>query len=148
MSYLSSATSKTDYGVVRVGNNINVEDGVISAANIVAGTGITITASNTDIVISSVGADFINTVGVSANYTASLDDEYIGVASASAVTITLPAGVEGRVYFIKDEYGQGSGKITIAPQPGELIDNKNTYVIGIPYQAVSTVFRAGNWWLF
>lgn len=148
MSYLSSATSKTDYGVVRVGNNINVEDGVISSANIVAGTGITITASNTDIVISSIGADFINTVGVSANYTASLDDEYIGVASASAVTITLPSGVEGIVYFIKDEYSQGSGKITIAPQPGELIDNKNTYVIGIPYQAVSTVFRAGKWWLF
>ena len=148
MSYLSSATSKTDYGVVRVGNNINVEDGIISTANIVAGTGITITASNTDIVISSFGADFINTVGVNTNYTATLDDEYIGVSSASAVTITLPAGVEGRVYSIKDEYGQGSGKITIAPQTGELIDNKKTYVIGIPYQSVNTVFRSGNWWLF
>ena len=38
--------------------------------------------------------------------------------------------------------------ITIAPQTGELIDNKNTYVIGIPYQSVNTVFRSGNWWLF
>lgn len=31
-------------------------------------------------------------------------------------------GVDGRVYTIKDEYGQGSGKITIQPQTGVLID--------------------------
>lgn len=68
--------------------------------------------------------------------------------SANAVTITLPTGVPGRVYSIKDEFGQGSGKITIAPQPGELIDGKTNYVIGVPYQAVSAVFRAGKWWLF
>lgn len=148
MSYLSSATSKTDYGVVRIGNNINVEDGVISTANIIAGAGITVTTTNANITISAIGADFINTIGVTTNYTATLEDEYIGVSSANAITITLPTGVPGRVYYIKDEFGQGSGKITIAPQPGELIDNKTSYVIGIPYQAVSTVFRAGKWWMF
>jgi len=208
MSYLSSATSKLDYGVVRVGGNIDVSvDGIISVpqnldtnasvtfANIAvtgnlglngasvitsitpvagnagitlgnvitsgpaagftiyntgvtsltAGAGISITGNTGDIVISSYGADLINVYGTTTSYTASITDEYIGVYSAGAVTITLPNGIAGRVYTIKDEYGQGSGKITISPQIGQQIDGKPTYVIGVPYQAVSVVFRAGSW---
>lgn len=145
MSYLAQATSKLDYGVVRVGNNIVVSDGIVSVANIAAGPGITVSYQPELITVSATGADFINVYGTTTNYTATIDDEYIGVYSASAVTITLPNGIAGRVYTIKDEYGQGSGKITISPQLGEQIDGKATYVIGVPYQAVSLVFRAGSW---
>lgn len=208
MSYLSSATSKLDYGVVRIGGNIDVSvDGIISVpqdlntnssvtfadisvtgnlslngasvitsitpiagnagialgnvitsgpaagftiyntgvTSLTAGAGISITGNTGDIVISSYGADLINVYGTTTSYTASITDEYIGVYSASAVTITLPSGVAGRVYTIKDEYGQGSGKITISPQIGELVDGKPTYIIGVPFQAVSVVFRAGSW---
>lgn len=113
--------------------------------SLTAGAGISITGNTGDITISSYGADLINVYGTTTNYTASITDEYIGVSSASAVTITLPNGVAGRVYTIKDEYGQGSGKITISPQVGELIDGKPTYIISVPYQAVSCVFRAGSW---
>lgn len=74
-------------------------------------------------------------------------DEYLGVSSASAVTVTFPTGVSGRVYTIKDEFGQGSGKITLQPQTGEKVDGKNNYVISVPYQSVSVVFRAGGWWI-
>ncbi len=207
MSYLSQPTSVVDYGVVKVGNFINVSDGVVSleqdvshsadvifnkveagelqdsgnrvitsvvatadagisiiapvtsgpdasftvkntgVLSLVAGSGITISQSTGDITISSYGADLINVTGITSNYTATLTDEYIGVSSASAITVTLPTGVEGRVYSIKDEYGQGSGKITIQPQTGQKIDGKNNYVIGVPYQCVSCVFRAGNWWI-
>lgn len=112
-----------------------------------AGSGITISANTGNVTISSYGADLINVVGVTANYTASITDEYIGVSSASAVTITLPVGVDGRVYTIKDEYGQGSGKITIQPQTGASIDGKVNYVIGVPYQSVNAVYRSGNWWI-
>lgn len=145
MSYLAQATSKLDYGVVLVGNNIVVSDGIVSVANIAAGPGITVSYQPELITVSATGADFINVYGTKTNYTATIDDEYIGVYSQSAVTITLPNGIAGRVYTIKDEYGQGSGKITISPQVGEQIDGKLTYVIGIPYQAVSIVFRAGSW---
>lgn len=208
MSYLASATSKLDYGVVRVGGNIDVTlDGIISVpqnlntnssvtfadisvtgnlalngasvitsitpvagnagitlgnvvtsgpaagftiyntgvTSLTAGAGISITSNTGDIVISSYGADLINVYGTTTSYTASITDEYIGVYSAGAVTITLPNGIAGRVYTIKDEYGQGSGKITISPQLGEQIDGKPTYVIGVPFQAVSVVFRAGSW---
>lgn len=208
MSYLSSASSKTEYGVVQIGGNINVIDGLISVpqdlntnANVVfnsitvagnltsngaqvvtsvtptagngialanvitagpaasftifntgvtsltAGTGISLSANTGNIVISSFGADLINVVGVTASYTASVTDEYIGVFSASAVTITLPTGVNGRVYTIKDEYGQGSGKITVQPQPGQLIDGKTNYIISVPNQSVGVVFRSTGWWL-
>jgi hypothetical protein len=118
--------------------------GVLS---LTAGPGISLSAGTGSITISSYGADLINVYGTTTSYTASITDEYIGVYSASAVTITLPVGVEGRVYTVKDEYGQGSGKINIQPQLGELIDGKASYVIGVPYQSVNAVFRAGKWWI-
>lgn len=217
MSYLSQATSKTDYGVTLVGANISVVDGIISLAqdlspnanvtfynanithhldavnasvsgnlyaagnlvvthvnpsngagislsnvvsngytasftvtntgvlNLNAGTGIALTANTGNITISTTGTDFINVIGVTGTYTATLTDEYIGVNSVSAVTINLPEGVSGRVYTIKDEHGQGSGKITIQPHAGEQIDNANTYIISVPFQAVSVVFRNNVW---
>ena len=230
MSYLSIPASTTDYGVVEIGNFINVLDGIISipqsvdpnasvsfananiagnidgnnlslvhnlhaananisgnlyaAGNLVvtsvtpsagigigvsnvvsngystsftvtntgvtyvnAGSGISLSGNTGNITISSFGADLINVTGVTANYTATITDEYIGVYSANAVTITLPAAVDGRVYVIKDEYGQGSGKITIQPQSGQKVDGKSNYVIGIPNQAVSVVGRASKWWI-
>lgn len=208
MSYLSELTSLSSYGVIKIGDFIDVADGVISlpqdvsttaavtfasldvtgditangdlvvtsvtpsagagielsdvvtqgtaasfsisntgVLSLTAGSGISIDNSTGNITISSYGADLINVYGTTTSYTATLEDEYIGVNSTGAVTITLPAGVDGRVYSIKDEHGQGSGKITILPQPGSKIDNANSYVIGVPYQSVNVVYRAGNWWI-
>ena len=118
--------------------------GVLS---LTAGPGISLTANTGNITISSYGADLINVYGTTTSYTATITDEYIGVFSAAAVTITLPAGVNGRVYIIKDEYGQGSGKITIQSAVGELIDSKPNYVISIPNQSISLVSRAGKWFI-
>lgn len=149
MSYLSEPTSKLDYGVVKIGEFINVdEDGIISSPEIIPGPGITVFYDTDSITISSSGADLISVYGTITSYTATEDDEYIGVNSASAVTITLPGDPEqGRVYIVKDERGQGSGKITIQPPIGVLIDGKATYVIGVPNQSVSMVYRATSWWL-
>ena len=144
MSYLAQQTSNTEFGVVKIGNNIGVDEGVIYL-NFVAGPGVSIANTPGQITISANGADLMAVTGTTTSYTATANDEYIGVNSASAVTITLPLGTPGRVYTIKDEYGQGSGKITIAPQTGEKIDNSTTYIISVPYQSVSTVFRAGQW---
>lgn len=200
MAYLAQPTSKTEYGVVGVGDFINVLDGFISleqdvsptadvsfnqvtidgdlavtsvtpssgdgiqltdvvstgndtsfkitntgVLSLTAGDGITLSGSTGNITVSSSGADLISTIGVTGNYTATVNDEYIGVFSATAVTITLPAGITGRVYIIKDEYGQGSGKITIKPNGTEKIDNALTYIISVPNQSVSIVFRGGQW---
>lgn len=219
MSYLSQQTSTSEFGVVKVGNNIIVNDGVISLSqdlssnsnvtffnanitnqltalnanvtgnlyangnlvvtsvtpssgpginlsnvvtngydtkftinntgvlSVIPGTGISVSSNTGNVVISTTGTSFINVIGVTTNYTATLNDQYIGVFSANAVTISLPAGVPGRVYVIKDEFGQGSGKITIQPQAGQFIDGKPNYVISVPYQAVNAVYRANTWWI-
>jgi hypothetical protein len=208
MAYLSQPASTTNYGVVEIGDYIDVtSEGVISlpqsvsttadvtfntvsgdklydatkrvvttvtptagpgisltsvttggpsstftvnntgVLSLTAGTGISITQSTGNITIGTTGTDFINVIGVTNNYTASITDEYIGVNSTAAVTITLPIGVQGRIYTIKDEHGQGSGKITIQPQTGEKINNATNYVISVPFQSVNVVFRAGTWWI-
>jgi len=200
MAYLAQPTSKTDYGVVTVGDFIDVLDGIISleqdispdasvsfnqvtidgkvavtsvtpssgdgiqlsdvtttgndttftisntgVLSVTAGDGISVSDSTGYITISATGADLISTIGVTGSYTATANDEYIGVFSETAVTITLPVGVTGRVYIIKDEYGQKSGKITIQPSGIEKIDNANNYIISVPNQSVSVVFHGGQW---
>jgi len=131
--------------LVSIGNTVGFAVSNTGVLSVTAGAGISVSASTGNITISSSGADLIATIGVTGSYTATTNDEYIGVYSASAVTITLPVGITGRVYTIKDEYGQGSGKITIAPSASELIDNKINYIISVPNQSVSIVFRGGQW---
>jgi hypothetical protein len=131
--------------LVSIGNTVGFAVSNTGVLSVTAGDGITLSGSTGNITISATGADLIATIGVTGSYTATADDEYIGVFSASAVTITLPVGVTGRVYTIKDEYGQGSGKITIKPSGTELIDNKADYIISVPNQSVSVVFRGGQW---
>jgi hypothetical protein len=200
MAYLAQPSTKTDYGVVGIGDYINVLEGfisleqdvspsadvtfnqvtidgketvtsvtpssgdgialtdVISTGNstsfkvsntgvlsLTAGAGISITGSTGNITVSAFGADLISTIGVTGAYTATATDEYIGVFSAAAVIISLPIGITGRVYTIKDEFGQGSGKITVKPFDIEKIDNALTYIISVPNQSVSIVFRGGQW---
>lgn len=200
MAYLSQPTTKTDYGVVEIGDYINVLEGIISleqdvspsadvlfnqvtidgkvsvtsvtpsngdgieltdvistgnstsfkisntgVLSLTAGDGISLSASTGSVTVSASGADLISTIGVTGSYTATATDEYIGVFSAAAVTISLPAGITGRVYTIKDEYGQGSGKITIKPFGAEKIDNAASNIISVPNQSVSIVFRGGQW---
>lgn len=149
-SVVTSVTPTAGNGVsisnlVSIGNTVSYTVSNTGVLSVTAGAGISVSNSTGNIIISSAGADLISTIGVTGSYTATLTDEYIGVFSASAVTISLPTGINGRVYTIKDEYGQGSGKITVQPSGVEKIDNANTYVISVPYQSISIVFRGGQW---
>jgi len=90
---------------------------------------------------------------VTKNYTAQVDDYYIGVDSARSITITLP-GDSGNCQeiIVKAEMGPplGNRKITIVPasdDSGEyFIDGEPKYVIEVPYQSVHLIRRDGNWW--
>jgi hypothetical protein len=131
--------------LVSIGNTVGFAVSNTGVLSVSAGAGISVSNSTGSITISSSGADLISTIGVTGSYTATANDEYIGVYSASNLTITLPIGITGRVYIIKDEYGQNAGKITIQPSGSEKIDNRSNYVISVPNQAVSIVFRGGQW---
>lgn len=115
--------------------------GVLS---LIAGTGITLSGSTGNITVSTTGADLLNTIGVTSNYTATATDEYIGVNSTSLVTITLPTGIKGRQYIIKEERGTGTGKVNVQGTALETID-------GSPFKqltanaSLTVVFRAGAW---
>jgi hypothetical protein len=113
-----------------------------------AGTGITISglvSSGPDVsfTVSATGTTFVNVIQTSGpSYAVAATDDYIGVYSTSPVTVNLPTGVNGRVYTIKDEYGVGGGKITVAAAPSESVDGSPTYVISVPRASISVVFRA------
>ena len=115
--------------------------GVLS---LIAGTGITLSGSTGNITVSATGADFLNTIGVTSNYTATATDEYIGVNSTNLVTVTLPVGITGRQYIIKEERGTGTGKVNVQGTALETID-------GSPFKqltanaSLTVVFRAGTW---
>ena len=86
---------------------------------------------------------------VSQNYTATLDDCYIGVNSSGPVTITLPGNpTDNQQIAIKAEMGPpiGNRKVTVTTSDGSLIDGDTSYVMTIPYESVSVLYRGGNWW--
>ena len=115
--------------------------GVLS---LIAGTGITLSGATGNITVSATGADILNTVGVTSNYTATATDEYIGVDNTSLVTVTLPVGVDGRQYTIKEEHGSGTGKVNVQGSNNEKIDGSPFKQL-TAYASISVVFRAGQW---
>jgi hypothetical protein len=133
---LTSVTSDGPSASFTVNNT-----GVLS---LIAGTGITLSGATGDITVSATGADFLNTVGVTSNYTATDTDEYIGVDSTSLVTVTLPVGVDGRQYIIKEERGSGTGKVNVQGSNSEKIDGSPFKQL-TAYASITVVFRAGQW---
>jgi hypothetical protein len=115
--------------------------GVLS---LTAGTGITLSGSTGNITVSATAADILNTVGVTSNYTATASDEYIGVDSTSLVTVTLPVGVTGRQYIIKEEHGSGTGKVNVQGSNSEKIDG-SAFKQLTSLASITVVFRAGQW---
>lgn len=115
--------------------------GVLS---LIAGSGITLSDSTGTITVSATGADFLNTNGVTSNYTATATDEYIGVNSASLVTITLPIGIDGRQYTVKEERGSGTGKVNVQGTGSEKIDGSSFKQLSAN-ASLTVVFRAGTW---
>lgn len=85
---------------------------------------------------------------VSQDYTATLDDYYIGVNSSGPTTITLPPNPTGCYEIIvKAEMGPplGNRKITIVTSDGSLIDGDSNYIIEVPYQSVKVLYRGSAW---
>lgn len=115
--------------------------GVLS---LVAGTGMVVSAATGIITISATGTDIIKTIGVTTNYTITNDDEYIGVDSTSLVTLTLPIGVTGRVYTIKEEHGNGTGKVNVQGNGSEKIDGSSFKQLAAN-ASLTVVFHAGQW---
>lgn len=85
---------------------------------------------------------------VSQDYTATLDDYYIGVNSTGPVTITLPTDItDCQQIIVKAEMGPplGNRKITVTTSDGSTIDGDSSYVMSIPYESVQLLYRGNEW---
>jgi hypothetical protein len=122
--------------------------------SILAGTGITVTpttgtGANT-ITISSDGAAFadIRTAVATPITVVAATDNVIDVAVPGpvAVAVTLPAGVLGQQFTIKDGLGLASPAtpITITATAGT-IDGAATSVINAPYGSLTFVYNGTQW---
>ena len=110
----------TNLGVVQVGSGLSVTlDGVLSATD---------------------SAGLINVKLVSTNYTALATDVYIG-GTANGIIITLPLGITGKTYTVKN---QVNGNITVTGTSGQKIDTANSKSLGTNDSLV-VVFDGTRW---
>jgi len=121
--------------------------------SILAGTGITITptvgtGANT-ITISGAGNQIVTVRTAVATPVAVVNtDDVVDIAVPGpvAVAVTLPAGVLGRVFNIKDGLGLAAPAtpITITPAAGT-IDGAATATIDAPYGSLTLVYNGTQW---
>jgi hypothetical protein len=122
--------------------------------SILAGSGITVTpttgtGANT-ITISTGGPEILNVriaLATPVTVVAATDEVVsIEVPVAVAVAVTLPAGVTGQVFYLKDGLGLAAPAtpITITPTAGT-IDGAATATIDAPYGALTLVYSGVEW---
>ena len=86
-----------------------------------------------------------NTVIITENYEATLDDYYIGVNNTGPITIILPEDApKGTEYIIKLQIGAPVGNRKVTIKSSSNIDNVNTIILTNPYEALQVLFQ-GNW---
>ena len=110
------------------------------------GSGLSITPAG---VLSATGGDsgcFVNVKLTTSNYTATADDCYIGATNSkddddNTVTITLPVGASGKLYYIKN---QGTGSIKVQGTSGQTIDGSSSKTLGTNGSFI-VVFANNRW---
>jgi hypothetical protein len=82
---------------------------------------------------------------VTATYTASSTDYFLCVLTNGVVTITLPAGILGTVYIVKDCFGDAANNpITVQGTGGQLVDG-STATINTNFGSLQFVFNGTDW---
>lgn len=84
------------------------------------------------------------------SYSVTLNDYYVGVYYAGAVTITLPrADREGKIFIVKDELGEASRGtnryITILPSGTDLIDGRDRAILAFDYGSLTFIWKGNSW---
>lgn len=116
----SDIATTSSLGVIQVGDGLS-----ITAAGVLSANGSS--------------SSLINVKLTSVNYTATLDDYYIG-ATKKSITITLPAGIVGKVYIVKN---QADGNITVKGT-GQNIDQSGSKTLGTETSLI-VVFDGTRW---
>jgi hypothetical protein len=78
-------------------------------------------------------------------YTALVTDYMLCVLTNGPVTITLPTGILGTVYIVKDCFGDAANNpIIIQGTGGQLVDG-STATINSPFGSLQLIFNGTDW---
>lgn len=112
----------TSPGVVQVGSGLSITPGGILSAT---GSG---------------SSNFVNVKLTDFSYSITATDSYVGATSKNIV-ITLPTGILGRVYYIKN---QANGNIEVQGTGGQKIDTASDKTLGAD-DSLTVVFDGTRW---
>lgn len=131
------ASTTTPPGIVPVIFDANIAT-TTSLGVIQVGAGLTITPSG---ILSATGggSSLLNVSLVSVDYTATLNNYYIG-ATKKGITITFPKGISGKVYIVKN---QSEGNITVKGT-GQNLDTSGDKTLGTESSLIA-VFDGARW---
>lgn len=107
--------------------------------SLIAGTNVTLSGSTGAITISVQEPGIETTTSTAVAYTASATDGYIGV-TANPTIVTLPLGVTGKVYIIKNE--AASGYTTVIGTGVDKIDGSTSKSLN-SNASMTVIYRAG-----
>jgi hypothetical protein len=79
-----------------------------------------------------------------ATYTATVTDYFLCVLSVAPVTITLPVGILGTVYVIKDCSGNANNAPITVQGTAQNVD-MGTATVNVPFGSITVVFNGSNW---
>jgi hypothetical protein len=112
----------TSPGVVQVGRGLSITPGGILSA-----TG-------------GCGNNFVTVKLTDFSYSITADDSYVG-ATSNNITITLPLGVTGKLYYIKN---QVNGNIKVKASGGQKIDSSSDKTLGTE-SSLTVIFDGSRW---
>ena len=124
-----------------------------NSLSVIAGSGVTVIPTTntgaTSITVSAAGPDILTVrIAVATPDAVLVTDEVVSVEVPGpvAVAVTLPAGVTGQVFYIKDGLGLAAPAtpITITPAAGT-IDGAATATIDAPYGSLTLVYSGVEW---
>jgi hypothetical protein len=80
-----------------------------------------------------------------ATYSPTIDEYFLGVILDGAVTITLPVGVVGKSYIIKDSVGDAAINPITVTTTGSTIDGETSYVLDSDWASIGLVYNGIEW---
>lgn len=133
-----SATPVSPAGIVTL--SLEADIATPSSLGVIqVGSGLSITSSG---ILSATGggSSLYNVYLTNINYTATANDQFIG-CTAQNKTITLPLGVTGKLYIIKN---QSEGNVKVQGTSGEKIDDATSITLG-KQGSIQLVFDGTRW---
>jgi hypothetical protein len=80
-----------------------------------------------------------------ATYSPTVDEYFLGVIYNNTVTITLPVGVVGKCYVVKDSVGDASTNPITVTTTGSTIDGEASYVLDSDWSSIGLIYNGIEW---